>query len=137
VPVTKQPLDPRPIITHYKHFAIKNSSYYSKPMTVFPHETVYHVIRCNLVFTVFYMHVFIILSFNYLVINHTFSQIASTIIKWHFMVVINMYVLIHKIFLLCKKIIIISIHVSFTHLYRTTPLTNLFEAQQPRNLRKT
>jgi hypothetical protein len=70
----KQLLDPRPIITHHKHLTIKNNLYNSKPMAIFPHEIVYHVIRYNLVFTVFYMHAFIISLFHYPTINHTFSQ---------------------------------------------------------------
>lgn len=32
---------------------------------------------------------------------------------------------------------ITSIHVSFTHLYRTAPQKSLIEAPQPQNLRKT
>jgi hypothetical protein len=36
-----------------------------------------------------------------------------------------------------KKITITNIHVSFTHSYRMAPPTNLIEAPQPRNMRKT
>jgi hypothetical protein len=73
-PIIKQPLDPRPIITHYKHLKTKNNSNNSKPMIILPQETIYHIIRYNLVFAVFYVHAFIISLFHYLIINYTFSQ---------------------------------------------------------------
>lgn len=37
---------------------------YCKPIAVIPHVSVYHVTRCNLIFTVFYMHAFINLLFS-------------------------------------------------------------------------
>jgi len=40
-------------------FTIKNNYLYnSKPMIVILYVLVYHVIRCNLIFTIFYMHAF-------------------------------------------------------------------------------
>jgi hypothetical protein len=41
-----------------KPLTIRNNLYNSKPMDVIPHVSVYHVIRYNLIFTIFYMHVF-------------------------------------------------------------------------------
>jgi hypothetical protein len=72
--VIKQSLDPKPNIKINKPLTIENNLYNSKPMTVFPHETVYHVIRCNLVLTIIYMNAFIISLLHYLTIIHTFSQ---------------------------------------------------------------
>jgi hypothetical protein len=94
------------------------------------------------------MHAFIISSFHYLAINYTLSQnrVHSSKIAFHmscehaffslffyfyFIIDVNMHVLIHKIFVLCGKIIITSIYVSFTYLYRTAPPTNFFEIPQP------
>jgi hypothetical protein len=49
----------RSMVNHKnKPLTIGNNLYNSKPMDIIPHETVYHVIWCNLIFSVFYMHVF-------------------------------------------------------------------------------
>jgi hypothetical protein len=53
------------------------------PMVIIPHISVYYIIRCDLLFTVFYMHafhkliIFIILS----LITH-FHKIEFTVIKY-------------------------------------------------------
>jgi hypothetical protein len=41
-----------------KPLTMENNLYNSKPMTIILHIPVYHVIRCNLISTVSYMHVF-------------------------------------------------------------------------------
>jgi len=45
-PFTKQPLDPRANIKT------------NKPLTIIPQVLVYHVMPCNVIFTVFYIHAF-------------------------------------------------------------------------------
>lgn len=80
----KQPFDPRPIITHYKLLTIKNNPYNSKPMTIFLHGMLYHVIQCNLVFTVFYMQAFIISSLIIFSLITQFHAIGFIVIKMTF-----------------------------------------------------
>jgi hypothetical protein len=44
--------------TLYKLLTIKNNQYNNKHIAVISHVPLYHVIQCNLIFTVFYNYVF-------------------------------------------------------------------------------
>jgi hypothetical protein len=65
-----------------KHLTIKNNMYNSKPMTIILNVPMYHVIRYNLIFTVFYMHAFhkLIIFITLSLITH-FHKIKFTVIK--------------------------------------------------------
>jgi hypothetical protein len=75
---------------------------YSKSMIVIQHVPLYHIGRCNLIFTIFYMHaihkliIFIILS----LITH-FHKIEFTLIKSIFHLSCKHAGLVYKIIMLC------------------------------------
>jgi hypothetical protein len=84
-----------------------------KPMAIVPLKTVYHVIRCTLIFQVFYMHAFTTHHFIIFVNHNRFHKWSSQLsINKHFMRVVNMHVLYIKNSHAMRKITITSICVS-------------------------
>jgi len=65
-----------------KSLTIENNLYISKLMTVISYVPVYHVIRCNLMFIIFYMHNFHkLIIFIILTLFTHFHKIAFTVHK--------------------------------------------------------
>jgi hypothetical protein len=78
--------------------------YNSKPIAVIPHVPVYHVIRCNLIFTFFYMHAFINSSFSLSYYHHSFSQNkVHNNQKCIYLSCKYACLVVHKIIMLCRK----------------------------------
>jgi hypothetical protein len=123
----KEPLDLRPNIK-INLFNHRVNLYNSKSMVIIPHIPVYNVIWCNLIFTVFYMHTFINSSFSLSCYSSIiFTKIEFILIYSIFHVSCKHVSFVHKINMLCEKVIT-SIRASFTHLCRMVPPQNPLEA---------
>jgi hypothetical protein len=78
---------------------------YSKPMATISHVLVYHVIRYNLVLSVFYMHALTNLTrFIILFKQHIFTKVEFIAYQNVFHENCKNACLAHKIFMECEKI---------------------------------